>query len=479
MCIRDRSNYTWTNITSTVAGAPPPRYSDGAISYDSTHGYVLLHGGFNFTCQMWAGSSCSQGTNTFLSDTWEYSAGAWTNVTFSPSPGYRALAGLADDTSAGGVILFGGSTCAQVSCPIGNTNRFFVNSTWVWAGSPPISGLTATVSRSFADIGVKLHFWASLLGGAPPIQISWNFGDGNLGTGSTLNHTYFVTGAYFPQVWANDTAGHKTTSVTHVTVASRLAIMPTASPNPTDAGLPVLFGIGQASGTPPYSYSWIFGDSGSSLQANPTHSYRSAGSYTPHAWLNDSGGESVNASINVTVNLAVNISRLNATPNPSNLGEPVNFTSTVGGGTGSYSYAWAFGDGGTGGNLRNITHIYTTNGPFSATLSVTDAAGQAVAKSVNISIALNASIFSNVTLGAVPLPASFTGNVRGGVPGYTYLWKLGDGTSSTQANPNTYTTRPVPIGWPCWSRTAWAIRRARGGWSSRSQAAARSRSRST
>jgi hypothetical protein len=137
----------------------------------------------------------------------------------------------------------------------------------------------------------------------------------------------------------------------------------------------------------------------------------------------------------VSVNSALTILRLNGTPNPAVLGEPVNFSATVTGGSGGYVYRWVFGDGGLGGNLRNITHIFTTSGPFVSTVLVTDSAGQVVNASTNLTIAFNASVSANVSLGAAPLPAQFLSSAVGGVPGYTYAWRFGDGSFSSLPQP--------------------------------------------
>lgn len=138
----------------------------------------------------------------------------------------------------------------------------------------------------------------------------------------------------------------------------------------------------------------------------------------------------------VTVNLPIVASAITASPNPVNLGAPVNFSITATGGTRPYAYSWAFGDGGIGGDLANITHIYTTNGPFVAVAIVTDAAGESVNQRLNMTIALNASIFSNASLGAAPLPVGFQSVVQGGTPGYTYAWNFGDGAQAATPNPN-------------------------------------------
>lgn len=50
----------------------------------------------------------------------------------------------------------------------------------------------------------------------------------------------------------------------------------------------------------------------------------------------------------------------------------VNFTGSVSGGSGGYSYSWNFGDGKTA-NSAAVSHTYQWSGAYTATLTVTDA----------------------------------------------------------------------------------------------------------
>ncbi len=83
--------------TAAVAGAasaPPARY-DPAMVYDAKDGYLLLFGGLN-------------ATSVPLSDTWEYAAGKWTELSPPHHPSARAFASIAYDAKDGYVVLFGG-----------------------------------------------------------------------------------------------------------------------------------------------------------------------------------------------------------------------------------------------------------------------------------------------------------------------------------------------------------------------------------
>jgi PKD repeat protein len=56
-----------------------------------------------------------------------------------------------------------------------------------------------------------------------------------------------------------------------------------------------------SNGTPPYSYSWSFGDSQTSKQANPSHTYTTAGNYTATLTVTDSENEQASDSTTIRV----------------------------------------------------------------------------------------------------------------------------------------------------------------------------------
>ena len=100
---------TWTNLTSH-GPQPPPRYNH-AMSYDSTRGQTIMHGGRN--------------QSGFLSDTWIWDGESWTEVTSTMNnPDPRSLHSMAYDSSRSMTIMFGGHD---------NTGRF--SDTWQWNGT--------------------------------------------------------------------------------------------------------------------------------------------------------------------------------------------------------------------------------------------------------------------------------------------------------------------------------------------------------
>ncbi len=429
-------NGTWTNVTATAGVAPSPRY-DPSVAYDSTDGLLVLYGGWSYTCTTWVNYQFTGGfVSIEFNDTWGFSGGRWTNLTETTTTGVRNdfVGELKDDPADRGLLSFGSWYCASASCP-GKTASEASQQTWLFSASPRMVGLSLHASSAAIDNGTTVSYTSTFLGGTPPISFAWNFGDGGSSTSQDANHTYDLAGSYSPTLWVNDSAGHSLSASTQLTVAPTLAVTVSGQPDPTDAGLPTVFTALLSGGTAPFTYAWLFGDAGTSNLSNPTHSYSTAGTFHAMVWVNDSGGLSETGIALITVNSPLVLSPINGTPDPAALGRPVNFSTLASGGTPPYTYSWAFGDGGTGGNLANITHIFTTNGPFQSVATVTDAAGATARSEINVTITLNASILSNASIGAAPLVVGFQSEVTGGTPGYSYTWTFGDGAQSQAADP--------------------------------------------
>jgi len=141
----------------------------------------------------------------------------------------------------------------------------------------------------------------------------------------------------------------------------------TASPLSGSAPLPVNFAYTGNTGS---SFSWSFGDGGTSTAANPVYSYNSAGTYTVSLTVNGSVTQVMTGMITVT-NSSVPVSdpaSASFTASSTVGGAPtlINFNYT---GTNGSSFMWSFGDGGTS-TLQNPSYTYSFPGNFSVQLVV-------------------------------------------------------------------------------------------------------------
>jgi len=149
------------------------------------------------------------------------------------------------------------------------------------------------------------------------------------------------------------------------------------------------------------------------------------------SWNNDVWSEHI-----YTVILSPPVAAFSASPLSGAATTYVTFTdeSTLG----PTSWLWDFGDGTTS-TLQNPVHTYSTNGTFTVNLTVSNAAGSdSEVKTDYITItdavyAPVASFSANVTSGALPLDVLFTDSSTNTPT--SWLWNFGDGTTSTDQNP--------------------------------------------
>jgi len=381
--------YTYTaGVWTQLAGASnssypePSQRQEFGLAYDARNGYALLFGGWN---------------GRTLGDTWKFNSGRWINITGSlaTSPSARAAPQMTYDDATGQVILFGGY--GWPFSPLGDTWSF---TSGVWSVLSPTPSPPGRYGGNMVNDSTD-H--VTILFG----------GDSQLGEAGNINDTWAL-GVNPP-------------------IAGLAIVVAPSAPLPSQAAS---FNASFVGGQGPFNYGWRFGDGTGSTLANPTHSYGAVGRYLVELWVNDSSGHSENSSLQIRVYTPLTISKLIASPDSAFLGQIVNFTANATGGTTPYTYAWDFGDGGTGGNLSAISHAYSTNGPFEAKLTVTDAANGIAHSYVNISIKLQALAGSTGSVGAPPISVSFVGQGQGGFPPYSYYWNFGDGTpASSLENP--------------------------------------------
>jgi len=165
----------WTQLNPLTS----PRARTGAgMTYDSRDGYVLLFGGTTNPC-------CS---NAGLADTWEFSGGSWTQLSPSPSPADRdGFEFMAYDTSLGSVVLFGGWIPAGACGSDAGDTWEFSAGTWTQL-SPPSSPSPRVAPIAYDDhLAAIVLFGGGVQVGASPSagcgtsefeSDTWEFGAG-------------------------------------------------------------------------------------------------------------------------------------------------------------------------------------------------------------------------------------------------------------------------------------------------------------
>lgn len=174
---------------------------------------------------------------------------------------------------------------------------------------PVINSATATPSSAL--VGAPITFTASAYDpDADGISVSWQFGDGVSGTGSTASHAYSAVGVYSVVLTVRDTRNAEVTSTFDVTAGAAANSPPVAqfAITSSDAGpAPFTVNVSGAGSSDPdgdaLTYSWDWGDGTRGTGVNAGHIYSATGSYSIALTVTDpSGATSTSASqvVNVT-----------------------------------------------------------------------------------------------------------------------------------------------------------------------------------
>ena len=139
-----------------------------------------------------------------------------------------------------------------------------------------------------------------------PLTYSWNFGDGQNGTGESPSHTYADPGSYTVTLVVNDGALDSSPDTTTVTVNNvNEAPIAEAGADQTGDVDEVLNFDGSGSSDPdgdPLTYSWDFGDGQSAIGETVSHSFAAAGVFIVTLTVADGGGLTASDTLTVTIN---------------------------------------------------------------------------------------------------------------------------------------------------------------------------------
>jgi PKD repeat protein len=129
------------------------------------------------------------------------------------------------------------------------------------------------------------------------------------------------------------------------------------------------------------SWSWTFGDGGTSNDQNPTHIYTAAGTYQVALTVTGPGGSDTETKANYITVSTTPAAEFSASPVSVNAPLTVAFTDQSTGNPTSWS--WDFGDGATS-TTRNPSHQYTAAGTYTVSLTASSTCGSSTVTKQNL-----------------------------------------------------------------------------------------------
>ncbi|RYY88664.1 MAG: PKD domain-containing protein, partial [Chitinophagaceae bacterium] len=267
----------------------------------------------------------------------------------------------------------------------------------------------------------------------PASSASWNFGDGNIGSGSPVAHTYTDAGVYTATLSSVSTGGCTYTAQRTIRVNAPAGAFTYAGGYVCGAQA-VRF---EATVSATDTLLWSFGDGSTQATLQPFvyHTYANPGVYLPSVTLATTAGchlllKGVDS---IRVDRIINGF---AQTQARNCGSTdVTFTDTAHVYFGRTAVTWDFGDG-TGGSGSPIVHRYTNSGLYQVRQIVFSTSGCSDTLYRNINVQVNSvpvAAIAAAAQGCTNVAHPLTANVQSVDPIGLYQWSI-NGTVVANAN---------------------------------------------
>lgn len=301
----------------------------------------------------------------------------------------------------------------------------------VVTNSAPVNNPNLYISSNSVCPGDEVYFSANY-----EYDYYIDYGDGD-GSDTYGYHSYDTPGNYVITATIQNACGNSVVLTDTITVQSNLAVDPNmvypyAYPSPACPGTEIEMSANYGYQT----YSWDFGDGGTSTNEQPGYIYNTPGNYTVTLVVTNGCGNqaTVTTSVSIQSNLLIQDVNFDISADTICPGDAVFFDADND--DGSIGTYWDLGDGTTTTNFA-VSHSYATVGVYPIELTVTNGCG-------NDSTVFDAVVVSN---SYIPSPGDYQAFAQdeGCVGDQLYFvlipagagnitWDFGDGNSTNQVD---------------------------------------------
>ncbi|HZG26579.1 MAG TPA: PKD domain-containing protein [Chitinophagaceae bacterium] len=267
-----------------------------------------------------------------------------------------------------------------------------------------------------------------------PTASLWNFGDGTASTELNPVKRYSIPGDYVIRLISDFGACKDSISKTIRVLPLPVPAFTATNQSACQAPLTVTFTNESLNGV---RYTWLFGDGSTSTEQKPSHTYQKSGEYDVSLVV--TGANGCRDTLRKKGFVQIIPARVSIKNIPLEGCAPLSFKPEleIKSVEPVVSYRWDFGDGSTSAEA-NPANTYTRPGSYTVKLFFTTKGGCTDSAIYPLSVHVGTRPAVNFTASpreACALqPVAFT-DLSNGAPVTRWLWKFGDGTTSTESKP--------------------------------------------
>ncbi len=230
------------------------------------------------------------------------------------------------------------------------------------------------------------------------VNYTWDFGDGSIGYGKVVQHSYAANKKYYVTLYVKDDYGETNSTMLEVNLLNNLPIVNFywQPAHPTDLDTVYFYSTSNDSDGNITTWIWDFGDGSVAYGENVSHRYEDNGTYSVTLFvLDDENAYNITTKQIFVSNVPPVADFVYSPPFPLP-NKTISFNSTSYDSDGYIvNWTWNFGDG----NIsygENVSHVYVEHGIYNVSLTVIDNDGDFSTKKIKLVVAdfyVNASIY--------------------------------------------------------------------------------------